>query len=238
MSEHDTGPDHKPLRLYGRRKGKRLRPGRQRLLDTALDNLRLDAAGLSHPIEPQSLFHDQIHSVWLEIGFGGGEHLAAQAKANPDVGFIGSEVFENGIASLLRYCEDDGLTNIRIFDDDVRTLIPNLAAGTLERIFLLFPDPWPKARHAKRRFIATATLDALARVMAPGAELRIATDHPTYARWCLRHIPPHPAFLWPVTGPQDWRCRPAEGRPTRYEEKAVRQGRRPMYLNFLRSAAD
>jgi tRNA (guanine-N7-)-methyltransferase len=172
---------------------------------------------------------------WLEIGFGAGEHIAWQAAAAPDVTLIGCEVYRNGIAALLSQVERRGLGNIRIWPDDARLLIDRLPDASLARVFLLFPDPWPKARHAERRFVGPANLASLARVMQPGAELRVATDDPTYLRWVLDHLPVHPAFRWQVRGPADWRTRPADWPPTRYEEKALREGRRPAYLRFSRA---
>ena len=235
MSNNALTSARQSLRLYGRRKGKRLRPSRQALLDRALSSIRIDIDKEGVPITPKALFTDMVDAMWLEIGYGGGEHLAAQANTHQNVGFIGAEVFENGIASLLRHCEEKQLTNVRIFDDDVRALLPALAKGSLARVFLLYPDPWPKSKHAKRRFICPETLTALAQVMSPGAELRIATDHPAYARWCLQHGPVHPCFEWLVTGSADWRTGPAGAVATRYEEKAIRAGRKPSYFTFAKT---
>lgn len=204
-------------------------------MDTELPRLRITVEGGDSVLDPRTLFASPVDQVWLEIGFGSGEHLAAQAQAHPDIGVIGAEIFESGIASLLRHRADLGLTNIRILDNDARAFLPRLADASLDRVFLLYPDPWPKTKHAKRRFVCRETLDQLARLMPPGAELRVATDHTVYVRWCLRHIPVHPAFTWRVTGPESWRQRPAEGLATRYERKAVRQGRTPMYLTFVRN---
>lgn len=231
-----TAVDSKSIRphLFGRRKGKRLRPGLQALMETELPRLRIALEADETPCEPRSLFDPSIDGVWLEIGFGGGEHLAAQADAHPNIGFIGAEIFESGIASLLRHRETRSLTNIRLLDNDARAFLPRLADGSLDRVFLLYPDPWPKFKHRNRRFISPEALDQLARVIRKGAEFRVATDHPTYARWCLRHIPVHPAFQWTATGPECWRTRPADGVATRYEQKAIREGRTPMYLTFVR----
>ncbi|NKB45508.1 MAG: tRNA (guanosine(46)-N7)-methyltransferase TrmB [Alphaproteobacteria bacterium] len=222
--------------LYGRRKGKRLRASLRDALDHDLPQVRIDPEKIAPPCNPKAFFSPDIEKIWLEIGFGGGEHLAAQAQANPHVGFIGAEIFENGIASLLKQRANAGLKNIRILDNDARAFLPFLADNCLDRVFLLYPDPWPKAKHAKRRFVNQSTLDQLARLMTPSAELRIATDHPEYARWCLRHAPIHPAFQWNVSGPESWKCRPQDAIATRYEKKAIREGRTPMYLTFLRVA--
>jgi tRNA (guanine-N7-)-methyltransferase len=188
-----------------------------------LPRLRLDA-GAPLPAGP----------LWLEIGFGGGEHLAWQAAQHPDVTLIGCEIYRNGIAALLAQVDRDGLGNVRIWPEDARDFIDRLPDISIERAFLLFPDPWPKARHAERRFVAGSNLDALARVLKPGAELRVATDDPVYLRWTLELLPMHPAFRWQVAGPSDWRQRPPDWPPTRYERKALAAGRKPAYLRFLR----
>jgi tRNA (guanine-N7-)-methyltransferase len=181
------------------------------------------------------LFADNVREHWLEIGFGAGEHLAAQAAANPKVGIIGCEVFLNGVASLVRHVAEQNLANVRIFNEDARLLLPALPERCLSRVFLLFPDPWPKARHAKRRFVGRANLDVLARVMTPGAELRIASDHPVYVAWTLEQVPPHPAFRWRPQGPEDWQTPPADHIATRYQKKAEKEGRRPTFLRFFRA---
>lgn len=227
------------LRSFGRRKGKKLRPGRSALLETLLPRLaipRPDPGGVpGEMVDPAALFGSR--PVWLEVGFGGGEHLAAQAAANPDVGFIGCEVFVNGVASLLRHVDEAGLSNVRIFPDDARFLLKALPDRCLDRVFVLFPDPWPKHRHAGRRFISPATLDLLARLLKDGGELRVASDDVTYIRWVLMHAPNHPAFRWIASRPADWRSPPADWVPTRYEAKAVREGRPPAYLRFERRPA-
>ena len=236
MPNPNTDSEKHRIHLYGRRKGKRLRTSLRNALDHELPQIRIDPEKIAPPCDPRTFFSPEYEKIWLEIGFGGGEHLAAQAQANPDVGFIGAEIFENGIASLLKQRADAGLKNIRILDNDARAFLPFLADRSLDRVFLLYPDPWPKAKHAKRRFINQTTLDHLARLMSPGAELRIATDHPEYTRWCLRHVPVHPAFRWDVSGPGSWRQRPQDAIATRYEKKAIREGRTPMYLTFLRTS--
>src|SRR5689334_17843836 len=171
------------IHTYGRRRGRRLRDSQRTLLEMLLPALAIgdDAAEL----DPRGLFAPGTKEVWLEIGFGGGEHLAAQAAAHPDTGFIGCEVFENGIAKLLVEIERQRLANVRIFPDDARLLLAALPAQSLDRAFILFPDPWPKARHQKRRLVSTETLDRLAVLMRDGAELRLATDDADYLRWML-----------------------------------------------------
>ncbi len=223
-----------PIRFYGRRKGKPLKATRLNLLETLLPTLAIPTP--TAPLDPRGLFAHAPRAIWLEIGFGGGEHLAAQAAAHPDVGLIGSEVFLNGIGGALKEITARSAGNVRIFPNDVRFLLPHLPPACLERIFLMFPDPWPKTRHAKRRFVGPAMLDELARLLVDGGELRVASDHPVYVSWTLQHAPVHPAFQWRVSGPEDWQRRPADGFPTRYEEKALAAGRPPAYMNFVRRA--
>lgn len=172
--------------------------------------------------------------IWLEIGFGSGEHLAYQAVAHPDIGMIGAEVFINGIAGLLARIDQGGIDNIRIHPDDARPLIDQLKARSLDKVFVLFPDPWPKRRHEERRLLCPATLDKLARLMRPGAELRFASDDPVMIAWGLRQLCAHPAFEWLAKRPEDWRLRTTDWPATRYEAKAISQGRRPCYFRFRR----
>jgi len=218
--------------VFGRRKGHGLRPGQARLMETLLPRLRL---GLSKPVSGlPALFARPVRAVWLEIGFGGGEHLAWQAARNPDIGFLGCEPFVNGIAKLLAEIERRNLANIRIHDGDAGDALDQLPDAAIGRVFLLHPDPWPKKRHWKRRFVSAENLDRLARIMAPGAELRIASDWPDYVDWMLRRLTVHPAFVWTAGCAADWRTRPADWPQTRYEAKAVRAGRMPVYLIFRR----
>lgn len=219
-------------RSYGRRRGRRLRQGRLALLDTLLP--RIVISHLEEGVDPWALFPVKPRALWLEIGFGGGEHLVAQASHRPEVGFIGCEVFLNGIVSALTHIEVKGLPNVRLFPNDARLLLPALPEACLERVFLLFPDPWPKKRHTRRRFVAPANLDHLARLLDDGGELRIASDDVSYLRWTLGLIPVHPAFRWLVHTPEDWRRPPVDWVMTRYEVKALQAGRRPAYLRFER----
>ena len=221
--------------FYGRRLGHRLRPAQQALLDEWLPRIGIaiaDTAPASN--DPRTLFTPTTASVWLEIGYGGGEHLVAQANAHPAVGLIGCEPYLNGIASLVRQVAEGEQRNIRIFGDDARLLIDTLTDASIDRAFLLFPDPWPKVRHHKRRFVQPGNLDALARILSDGAEFIFATDHMGYARWALAHLTVHPAFEWLVKGPSDWRAPPVGWQATRYEAKSVAQGLPRSYLRFRR----
>ena len=222
-----------PPRIYGRRRGRKLRTGRQQLYDELLPRLVLSLPEHG-PIDPAALFPTRPQAVWLEIGFGAGEHLAEQAQHHPEVGFIGCEVFENGVARLVGEIATRGLANIRIFADDARLLLDRLPPASIGRVFILFPDPWPKERHHKRRLVARPTLDRLAAVMQPGAELRLATDDPDYLAWMLDHLAVHGDFLEPANRPADWHRRPDDWPPTRYEEKARAAGRTPAFLRFVR----
>ena len=214
-------------RFYGRRSGRALRPARRRLVETLLPRLRVTAA-VAH--DPAAAF-PAARDVWLEIGFGGGEHLAWQAAAQPQVGFIGCEPYINGVASLLAHIDRRNLANIRILDADARPFLAALAPASLGRAFILFPDPWPKRRHNQRRLVNRTTLDHLACALRPGAELRLASDDADYVAWMLRHILDHPEFVWPAQTAADWRRRPADWPATRYQEKATAP---PGDLAFLR----
>jgi tRNA (guanine-N7-)-methyltransferase len=229
-------PENPPERhkiLYGRRRGRPLRPGQRRLRETLLPRLALELPEAG-PLDPSSLFAPPCAEAWLEIGFGGGEHLAVQAAARPDVGIIGCEVFEGGIVKLLAEIERRALGNIRLLADDARLLLRVLADASIGRVFILFPDPWPKQRHHKRRLVCEETLDALARVMRDGAELRLATDDRDYLLWILQRAPVHRDFEWLAAGPADWRNRPADWPATRYEAKAIAAGRPPVFLRLRR----
>jgi len=182
------------------------------------------------PLDPRTLFSPAPHAVWLEIGFGGGEHLAWQAEHHPDIGLIGCEPYENGVVALLGHVRDRDLANVRIWNDDARPLLARLAAASIARAFVLFPDPWPKARHHKRRLIQAPFLDALARVLAPGAEFRLASDHADYVEWMLERVPVHPAFT--LTARLD--ARPDGWPETRYAAWSIGEGRKPAYLSFRR----
>ncbi len=217
-------------RSYGRRRGRPLNPGRRRALDAALPALLLPDG----PLDPAALFGFDIEDLWLEIGFGAGEHLAWQAARHPRIGFIGAEPYINGVASLAARAEAEGLENIRIHCDDATAVLDRLPDNALGRVFVLFPDPWPKARHYNRRLVARPMLDRLARTMRAGAELRLATDHTGYLDWMLERLTTHPAFAWTAAGADDWRRRPPDWPETRYEAKARAAGVKSTYLRFAR----
>jgi tRNA (guanine-N7-)-methyltransferase len=194
--------------FYGRRQGRRLRKEHLRLIAENLPPLAIDLnAGLT---DPAHLFKEKPDEIWLEIGFGGGEHLAAQARAQPNIGFIGCEPFMNGVARLLGSIEQNSLSNIRIFTEDARQVLNALPDASIDRCFILFPDPWPKRRHNRRRIVSPKTLDAIARVLTDGASLRMASDHRDYIRWMLFHTLENDAFQWLARKPADWRQRPID----------------------------
>jgi len=221
-------------KVHGRRKGHRLRPAQQQALETLLPRVRVTLPAPGGTLDPFTLFDPGTRAVWLEVGFGAGEHLVQQAEWTPGAGLIGADIFRDGIAKCLRRVEERGLDNVRVHDGDARELIAALPEASLERVFVLFPDPWPKKRHHKRRFVQRAQLDELARVLTDGGEVRLATDDPSYQRWMVVEMQRHPAFAWTAERAADWRTRPPDWPPTRYEEKAVEQGRRPIYLRYRR----
>jgi tRNA (guanine-N7-)-methyltransferase len=220
-------------RLYGRKRCRPLRIGQRSLVAELLPRLAIRLSASSQ-VDPSRLFAGPPRSIWLEIGFGAGEHLAAQAAARRDIGFIGCEVFESGIAKLLADINRRELDNIRLFTDDARLLIAALPPASIGRVFILFPDPWPKARHHKRRIVSRETLDQLARIMTDAAEIRLATDDPDYFSWMLERVTGHPAFEWSARRPADWHEPPADWPSTRYEAKARAAGRALFFLRARR----
>ncbi len=224
---------------YGRRRGRRLRAGKQELMDGLLPQIEIGTEEMEnwrtgeelHSLFPR-LSSSPVPHIYLEIGFGGGEHLVYQAAEHRDVGIIGCEPYINGIAELLKNIESHKLENVRIYPGDARLLIEKLPDASLDRIFILYPDPWPKARHHKRRLISKDFLGSLARIMKPGAELRLATDHADYCTWMLEQLLPHSDFSWTAKSCDDWLNPPADWITTRYEQK--RLAGMPTYLNFVR----
>ena len=220
--------------FYGRRAGRRLRPGLKALLDDLLPKIAIPLPQHGAKLDPSALFDRPYAGYALEIGFGGGEHLAWQAGRHPEIGFLGAEYFVNGVAGLLRQIKDQGLDNLRIHHGDAHDLLDALPARSLERAYILFPDPWPKARHRKRRLIQDETLAQLAALLKDAAELRLATDDMDYLRWIMERLLGSPDFEWLARRPRDWRERPEDWPQTRYENKALGQGRKPVYLRFRR----
>ena len=221
-------------RLYGRTRGKTLRPRQERLLDQTLPRLLFPEV---HAANPLAAFTPRPRALWFEIGFGGGEHAQSLAAAHPDTALIACEVFENGICSLLSRLVDDGAEesgdlppNLRLWSDDARILLRALPDASVEKLFLMFPDPWPKARHAKRRFVHPDQLALVARILQPGGEWRIASDDPTYQAWVTETLAGQ--ILFDASPPAT--ARPQGWPPTRYEAKAIRGQRQPLYWSLQR----
>ena len=254
MTDILSRPERIRRQLYGRRKGPKLSARQAELRRTLLPALTYRPDG-----DPHSQFPDLVRDIWLEVGFGAGEHLVWQAEHGPDVGLIGAEPYEMGVAKLLARLaplsssegEREGgpphldplpqrgrgsLANIRIYEGDGRDIVDALPDASLGRFFLLFPDPWPKTRHHKRRFLQADMLDRLARVLKSGAELRFATDDKSYLPFALERLIAHPAFEWLAAGPADWKTRPPDWPPTRYERKAIKGP--PTYLRFKRLSSE
>jgi tRNA (guanine-N7-)-methyltransferase len=224
----DDTTQHGPIRSYGRIKARPIKPRQAGLLDTLLPSITIPDG----PVDPTALMPGAAE-VWLEIGFGGGEHLAGQAARRPDVLFLAAEPFLNGVASALRHIDEMGLKNVRLRCGDARELLTDLPEASLDRIFILFPDPWPKARHHKRRLIQAETVADLARVLKPGGGLRFATDWKDYAGWTLERMIRSGAFDWTARQAADWRNPPADHITTRYETKQLGDCA-PVFLDFVR----
>ncbi len=217
-------------RLYGRRTGHKLRQGQAALVEELLPRMALPAEG---GLDSRRLFGDD-RPLWLEIGFGRGEHMAGQALANPQVGIIGAEPFLDGVVGALMEIDTHGLTNIRLHNGDALDVIDRLPDASLDRVFLLHPDPWPKVRHSKRRFVNPGPLAMVARVLKPGGEFRIGTDHPIYCRWALMQMGKSADFEWLAETPRDFQVRPDDWPQTRYEAKARRLGHEVWYFRYRR----
>jgi tRNA (guanine-N7-)-methyltransferase len=221
---------HPQQRLYGRRKGPKPSARQLSLRQSLLPRLALDPGRLKTPLD---VFDVPVSEVWLEVGFGSGEHLLALSRAHPKAGLIGAEAYETGIDKLLSKLEEADTPRIRLYQGDGRDIVAALPDASLSRFFLLFPDPWPKTRHRKRRFVQMEILDSLARAMRSGAEFRFASDDAGYVAWTLERLVAHPAFRWTARGPQDWTAHPAGWPETRYEKKALHGP--PNYFSFVRT---
>jgi tRNA (guanine-N7-)-methyltransferase len=229
----NDGALHPHGSFFGRRKGHRLRPHQAELIEHLLPRLALDIGGNSPP-DLARLFDPPADGVRLEIGFGGGEHLIAETRAFPATGFIGCEPYVNGMAKILTGIEADNTANIRLFAGDAAVLLAWAPPRSLDRIDLIHPDPWPKRRHWKRRFVQDATVAAMARVLKPGGEFRFVSDIDDYCAWTLAHLARAPDFAWTAERAADWR-EPWPGYTmTRYGAKAEREGREAAYLRFRR----
>lgn len=220
--------------FYGRRKAKPLKRRQAELLENLLPKLLVDVAQPA-PSRLADLFSHAPENITLEIGFGGGEHFVHRAKLHPEIGFIGCEPFINGMAKALTAIEAENLTNIRLLDRDAAELLDWLPDHSLTRIDLLYPDPWPKKRHWKRRFVSADNLVRFHRVLKPQGEFRFASDIDTYVNWTLRHVQVHGGFCWTASSAEDWKTPWTEWLTTRYEQKAIREGRQPAYLIFRKS---
>lgn len=225
--------DHTKGSFFGRRVGKPLRAARRDIFEQAMARLQPDLAAPA-PADPRDLFPAPVDAVWLEIGFGGGEHLVHEASRLPRTGFIGVEPFVSSLAKAVADIDAAGLTNVRVYGDDAIKLLDWLPDASLDGIYQLYPDPWPKRRHWKRRFVNPVNLDRMARVLKPGGLFRFASDIDTYVEWTLAHLDAHPAFAWTAERAADWLepWQPWSG--TRYEAKAFREGRKGHYLEFRR----
>jgi tRNA (guanine-N7-)-methyltransferase len=225
--------DIRPLRSYGRRKAKPLSARKARLIGLLLPRLRLNLGG-PPPAALTELFQAPVDDVWLEIGFGSGEHLLWQAETHKDVGLIGCEPFINGLGTLLGAIEDRGIGTMRVHDGDAREVLGWLPIRSIGRVFLLFPDPWPKKRQLKRRLLCAGTLGEIARVLRPGGEFRFASDNGDYAAQALFLARQSGLLTWTAERATDWRERAADWPETRYERKARGEGRKSTYLSFSR----
>jgi len=233
MSSDDGGIVHAHGSFFGRRKGHKLRIHQADLIENLLPHLSIDVSGPS-PADMAALFNPKVEDIRLEIGFGGGEHLIAEALGFPDVGFIGCEPYVNGMAKILTRIEAHNIGNIKLFAGDAAELLAWAPPHSLDRIDLIHPDPWPKRRHWKRRFVQDATVAAMARALKPASEFRFVCDIDDYVAWTLQRLVRSPDFIWTAERADDWRLPWADYTMTRYGRKAMREGRRAAYLRFRR----
>ena len=220
-------------KFFGRRKGKTLKKASQDRFDSVLPRISITLDEHTS-LDPNTLFNHDVNALWFEVGFGGGEHMAWQAINHKNISIIGCEPYINGTAKLLRDIENNNIENIRVYPDDARHIMDKMNDASIDKAFALFGDPWRKYRHRYRRFISPDNLDRFARILKDNAILRVATDHPIYLQWILRWAPVHPDFEWLDEGPQDWAIRKDDWPETRYERKAVKEGRKSSYLTFKR----
>lgn len=233
-------------KFYGRRQGRKIRKAKTTLLDSFLPQIEINDQTV---FNKETLFGKPVEQICLEIGFGNGEHLAGQALRNPQNGYIGAEVFKNGVANLLTIItgikEGEHLPeqisllpnrsdNIRVFSNDIRLLFKRIPDNFLDKIFILFPDPWPKKRHENRRFINPENLREIARILKKGGVLRIATDHKVYKSWTLHQLHDNADFFWKATCGNDWKHEPQDWVETKYQRKAIREGRKAVFLDYIR----
>ncbi len=230
----ETSEEAIELRSFGRTRSRSLTARQQDVIARLAKQTSIDLSS-ADPLGAAEIFDNRYDALWLEIGFGGGEHLLWQARENPQVGIIGCEPFRDGVVRVLTAIDEEHLENIRLHADDARPLLRQLKPQSIDRAFILFADPWPKKRHNKRRLINANLAELLARVMKPGAQLRIATDIDDYLKSILLTFYGHPDFEWLAERPSDWRVRPPDWPATRYEAKAIREGRSCAYLRFRRT---
>lgn len=236
MTAHKAGDPTTLNRLYGRASGHKLRKGQQELVDSLLPRIAVPPDGDITAVRLFGEAKGHGRPLHLEIGFGGGEHLAFRADLLPGHGFIGCEPFLNGVATALAHVRDAHLANVRLWRGDALDVLRRIPNGALSFVYLLHPDPWPKARHSKRRMVNDGPVDLIAAKMQAGGELRIATDHPVYLQWALMIMQRHVAqFDWLAQKPSDFLERPRGWPETRYEAKAAREGRRAYYLRYRRT---
>ena len=231
-------PEHTPrIHTTARRKVRALSPRKKELWQNLLPKLQI-ALPEGQTLDVASLFTDETTSYELEIGYGGGERLVYTAEKQPKRGFIGAEMFQDGIAKCITSIEERGLKNIRLYTDDARDLMDALPDASLDQLSLLFPDPWPKSRHWKRRIVQQSWLNEVSRVLKNRAKLFIATDHPSYLEWIMAHMAQREDFVWLAENKDDWATPPVDYKVTRYQQKALKEGRKPYYLNFCKLLID
>jgi tRNA (guanine-N7-)-methyltransferase len=233
MTDHELPKtlSGEPRAFFGRRSGKKLHDGQKAQVAEVLPRFEVQLDGA---LDPKSLF-PEAQKITIEIGYGGGEHLARKAAEEPETGFIGCEVFTGGIGKMVQAIDARGLTNVRLFTDDALKLLMALPDASVDAVYLLYPDPWPKTRHHKRRFVSPVTLKELARVIRPGGTFFFASDIEDYADWTLAHIVRAPEFAFKPGAPGSWHQPYPGWQPTRYEQKARREGRMiSFYFSFTR----